>query len=133
MRNTTQQQEAQTSIGRRKGPAIVGLIGLVGVLSLGVAGTVFTGSAAATTARPTTTNGRVDLTAPTFSNPTEITNPLFPVSTVDQSIQLGAEGDVALRHEITLLDDTRVVRWIGQDIESLVHQFVAYGDGEILE
>ncbi len=70
---------------------------------------------------------------PPFSNPTEITNPLFPIGSTDQAVQLGAGGDVALRHEITFLDETRVVRWNGQDIEAVVSQFVAYGDGEILE
>jgi hypothetical protein len=77
--------------------------------------------------------GRVDLDPPSFTHPTEITNPLFPISGLDQVIQLGAEGDVQLRHEITLLEETKNINWNGQDIEAVVSQFVAYGDGEILE
>jgi len=76
---------------------------------------------------------RVDRRPPTFSDPTNITNPLFPITAVEQAVQLGAEGDVALRHEITLLDQTRVIRWGGRDIEAVVSQFLAYGDGELLE
>ncbi|CAN5479983.1 hypothetical protein BH18ACT1_BH18ACT1_03890 [soil metagenome] len=76
---------------------------------------------------------RVDLATPTFTDPTAITNQLFPISEVDQVLQLGEEAGTALRHEITLLPETKVVRWRGQRVETVVSQFVAYGDGEILE
>lgn len=105
---------------------------LVGILSLGVAAAALTGGTAAAAASTGATR-RVDLTTPTFSNPTNITNALFPAGAIDQAVQLGAEGEVALRHEITLLDETRVIRWDGRDIEAVVSQFLAYGDGEILE
>ena len=101
---------------------------VLGVLSVGAAA-----SAAAETPALAAPSGRVDLEPPTFSNPTAITNPLFPIASVEQAVQLGTEGDVALRHEITLLDETRVIEWNGQAIEAIVSQFVAYGDGEILE
>lgn len=93
-----------------------------------LAASVTTAGEAATAQR-----GRVDLDPPSFTNPIQITNPLFPISELDQVIQLGAEGDVALRHEVTLLEETKVITWNGQDIEAVVSQFVAYGDGEILE
>ena len=76
---------------------------------------------------------RVDLYTPTFSHPTRITNLLFPISRLRQVIQLGHEGDEKLRHEITLLPETKSIRWNGQRLEVLVSQFVAYGDGRILE
>ena len=104
-------------------------LAVVGALCIGLA----SGAAPAGASRSASATGRVDLEPPTFSNPTHITNPLFPIGSIDQAIQLGAEGDVALRHEITLLDNTRVIHWNGQDIEAVVSQFVAYGDGEILE
>ncbi len=104
---------------------------IVGVASIGVATIVSTNASAA--GETVTPQGRVDLETPSFSNPTEITNPLFPISQLDQVIQLGEEAGVALRNEITLLDETRVITWNGQDIEALVSQFVAYGDEEILE
>jgi hypothetical protein len=107
---------------------------LVGAVSVGVALTALpNGAGAAPGAASSAHDRRVDLDRPTFSDPTNITNPLFPIDRVDQVIQLGAEGEVALRHEITLLDETKHVRWHGQDIETVVSQFVAYGDGEILE
>ena len=76
---------------------------------------------------------RVDLEHPVFTNPTHITNPLFPIASTDQGLMLGAEGDVGLRQEVTLLDHTRTIRWAGQDIEAVVSQFVAQGDGRIVE
>ena len=43
---------------------------------------------------------RVDLAMPTFSNPTDITNPLFPISETDQVIMLGTvDGDSPPRSE----------------------------------
>jgi len=78
-------------------------------------------------------SARVDLVAPTFSQPTSITNPLFAISALTQVIQVGAEAGQRLRHEITLLPWTKTVEWLGQDVETLVSQFVAYRDGRILE
>ncbi len=112
---------------RRAAAALVGVL----VLVAAVVGSAV-GPAGATTAAAGATR-RVDLAPPTFTNPTEITNPLFPAGTVVQTLQLGAEGDVALRQEITRLVGTRVIRWRGQDIETVVSQFVAYGDGDLLE
>ncbi|CAN5228396.1 hypothetical protein BH18ACT4_BH18ACT4_05470 [soil metagenome] len=77
--------------------------------------------------------GRVDLETPSVSDPTSITNPRFPISDLTQVIQLGEEDGVELRHEITLLDATKVIEWNGQRVETVVSQFVAYGDGLILE
>ena len=76
---------------------------------------------------------RVDLTEPTFSDPTTITNPLFPKVVGSQVIQLGAEGEEQLRFEVTTLPDTKTIEWNGQQIETRVDHFMAYGDGRILE
>lgn len=76
---------------------------------------------------------RVDLATPTFSEPTLITNQLFPITETTQVIQVGAEAGDALHIEITLLPETRVVEWDGQAIDVVVSQFVAYLDGRILE
>ena len=105
---------------------------LAGILSLGAVAVALPGGTA-NAAASTTATRRVDLATPTFSNPTDITNALFPAGALDQAVQLGTEGDVALRHEITLRDETRVIRWDGRDIEAVVLQFLAYGDGEIRE
>ena len=76
---------------------------------------------------------RVDLARPTFSNPTEITNPLFPITELTQVLQLGEEAGAALRFEVTLLPETKVVEWKGERVETVVSQFVGYSDGQILE
>jgi hypothetical protein len=76
---------------------------------------------------------RVDLAEPRFSNPTAVTNPLFPIAELDQVIQLGEEAGAALRFEVTLLPETKMIEWNGQQVETLVSQFVAYEDGRVLE
>ncbi len=76
---------------------------------------------------------RVDLCVPSFSNPTEITNPLFPVSDVPSSLQLGTVDGLPFRAEVILLPDTKVIRWNGQRIETRVSQYSAYLDGRIHE
>lgn len=91
-----------------------------------------------TSSEPMPTNtapdsARVDLEPPTFSNPTAITNPLFPVSDVEQAVQLGVDAGETLRVEVTLLPETRVIEWNGQQIEARVHHFIAYLGGRIVE
>jgi hypothetical protein len=76
---------------------------------------------------------RIDLAAPSFSNPTEITNPLNPVSKVTSAVVLGEVDREALRIEITLLPETRIVEWNGQRVECVVSQFVGYLDGRMKE
>src|SRR5262245_55858504 len=69
---------------------------------------------------------RVDLAQPTFSNPTRITNPLFPASEVTQTILLGNVDGQTLRVEYTLLPGTKSIEWNGQKVETRVLQYVAY-------
>jgi hypothetical protein len=78
-------------------------------------------------------SARVDLAEPAFSDPTSISNPLFPISALGQVIQVGSESGAPLRHEVTLLPRTRVIAWNGREVETLVSQFVAYRDERILE
>lgn len=76
---------------------------------------------------------RVDTIKPTFSNPTSITNPLFPISQTDQLIQLGLKDGHPHRTEFTLLPYTKTITWNGEQTEVRVLQFVAYLDGRVLE
>ena len=78
-------------------------------------------------------SGRVDLYAPSFSDPTNVTNPLLPVSELDQVILLGREDDLPLRVVITLLHDTKTIEWNGQQVETLEAQYMAFLDGRIAE
>jgi hypothetical protein len=79
------------------------------------------------------TGRRVDMATPTFSDPTNITNPLFPVSHQESVLLLGKVDDKKFRTEVTLLPDTRIIEWQGQRIETLVSQYVAYLGGRIHE
>jgi len=70
---------------------------------------------------------------PTFSDPTNVTNPLFPVSKQDSVLMVGHVDGKPFRTEVTLLPETRIVEWQGQRIETLVSQYTAYLDGRIQE
>jgi hypothetical protein len=77
--------------------------------------------------------GPVDLQPPSFSNPTSVTNPLFPVSAVRQSIKLGEEGGEPMRVELALLPETRTFEWNGQSVETLASLYIAYVGREVAE
>jgi hypothetical protein len=76
---------------------------------------------------------RVDLAVPTFSNPTRITNPLFPVSRQRSVVFLGHVEGKPFRTEVTLLPDTRVIEWEGQLVETAISQYNAFLGGSIEE
>src|SRR5918995_2017863 len=76
---------------------------------------------------------RVDLSMPTFSDPTNVTNPLFPVSKQDSVLMVGHVDGKPFRTEVTLLPETRIIEWQGKRIETLVSQYMAYLDGRIQE
>lgn len=78
-------------------------------------------------------SARVDLAPPVFSNPTAITNPLFPISDLAQVLQLGEEEGEPLRVEVTLLPETKAIDWNGTTVDTAQSQFVAYSDGRIVE
>lgn len=76
---------------------------------------------------------RVDISMPAFSDPTDITNPLFPVSKQESVLMVGRVDDKPFRTEVTLLPETRIIEWQGQRVETLVSQYTAYLDGRIHE
>ncbi len=76
---------------------------------------------------------RVDLAPPTFSNPTQVTNPLFPIGGLFRVLLLGNVEGVTLRVETTLLSDTRTLEVDGKSVETLVSQYVAFLGGRIHE
>lgn len=79
------------------------------------------------------TTERVDLRRPTFSRPTAITNPLFPIGRLRSALFLGHVGDKRFRTETTLLPGTTAVSWDGQKIRVLLSQYVAYVGGRLAE
>jgi hypothetical protein len=78
-------------------------------------------------------NRRVDLASPTFSNPTSVSNPLFPVSKQESVLLLGRVDGQPFRTEVTLLPETRFIEWQGRPVETLVSQYVAFLGGRIHE
>jgi hypothetical protein len=75
---------------------------------------------------------RVDLVMPSFPHSTKVTNPLFPISTLDAVI-LGEVDGAPLKIETTLLPETKTVAWGGQRVQALQSQFCAYLKGRITE
>ena len=116
-----------TTVRRRKARSALITAGLLG----GVVATT-TMSATQVTAASADSH-RVDTARPVFSHPTEITNPLFPVNDTEQFVQLGREGTEVLRHELTLIADTRVIDVDGAPVEARVTQFMAYANGRLIE
>lgn len=53
-------------------------------------------------------NQRVDLVMPSFSNPTNITNPLFPISKLHSAVLLGNIDGNMFRAETTLFPETKL-------------------------
>lgn len=78
-------------------------------------------------------NQRVDIKAPKFSNPRQITNPLFPISELRSALLMGNVDGHQFRVETTLLASTKTINFNGQKFEALVSQYVAYLDGRIEE
>ena len=85
----------------RAGPSSSGLPTRVGEWPVTECGT-YSGSGCSPTAK------RVDLERPTFSNPTNITNPLFPISTLDSVVLLGEVDGKPFRAETKRLPLTDV-------------------------
>ncbi len=77
---------------------------------------------------------RLDIVAPTFSDPTRITNPLFPIGRLRSAIFSGRVDGKPFHTETTLLPETRILEWSpGQRVEARVSQYFAYLDGRIEE
>ena len=77
---------------------------------------------------------RVDLVAPAFSQPTRVTNPLFPISLLASVVLNGHVDGKPFRTETTLLPNTRIVEWSpGHCVRTLVSQYTAYFGGRIEE
>lgn len=78
-------------------------------------------------------SARVDLVEPVFSNPTNVTNPLFPYSTTDQIVLLGSVDGQPFHVIYTLLPTTRKIDWNGKQVETIIVQYVAQVNGQIEE
>jgi hypothetical protein len=77
---------------------------------------------------------RVDLTAPPFSDPTNVDNPLFPIADLHSAVLNGRIDGKPFHTETTLLPYTRMIEWApGQQVETLVSQYSAFLDGRIQE
>jgi hypothetical protein len=58
---------------------------------------------------------------------------LYPISLISHTIELGQEGGKPARIEVTLMPDTKMITWDGQQTETRVIQFLAKNDGKLVE
>jgi hypothetical protein len=73
-------------------------------------------------------------TSPTkFSNPTGITNPLFPASRLEQLVYLGQDQGDPLRVEVTRLPGSKPIDLNGTQVPAVKMQFLATSGTTILE
>ncbi len=79
-------------------------------------------------------SARRDLVAAPFSDPTAVTNPLFPIAELDSAILNGRVDGKPFYTETTLLPFTRIIEWTpGQCVRVLVSQYMAFLDGKLQE
>lgn len=70
--------------------------------------------------------------SPSFSNPTNITNPYLPVSAIGKMVYMGIAGGATVRTEATLLNGTDTVTWDGQNTQVLVVRYVSYSNDQLV-
>src|SRR3990170_3400000 len=135
----------------RKGGLVVASLLALGALAAGIGNAAGGGESARNQARPTDgrscitpedgrgclpvapASERVDLARPSFSNPTQVTNPLHPTSRVNSVLMLGRVDRLPFRTEVTLLPETKTIAWNGQQVETRASQYVAFLDGRVHE
>lgn len=79
-------------------------------------------------------SARRDLVAAPFSDPTSVTNPLFPISELDSAILNGHVDGKVFHTETTLLPFTKIIEWTpGQCVRVLLSQYMAFLDGRLQE
>jgi hypothetical protein len=133
----------------RSATAVIGLAGVVGALA--VAGCGGGSDSGHSSAIPQPSEGqmaaaglgklpvapdsqRIDLSAPPFSHPTEVTNPLFPIKELHSAVLNGRIDGKPFHTETTLLPYTRAIEWApGKSAETLVSQYSAFLDGRLQE
>ena len=77
---------------------------------------------------------RSDLVAAPFSDPTSVTNPLFPIAELKSAILNGHVDGKVFHTETTLLPFTKIIEWTpGQCVRVLVSQYMAFLDGSLQE
>ena len=77
--------------------------------------------------------GSRDGPLPTFSQPTQITNPLFPLSTTRNLSYVGEEEGKPLQVTVTLTGDTKDITVDGKTITAVVAEHRGTLDGQLIE
>ncbi len=76
---------------------------------------------------------RVDLGTPVFTDPANVSNPLFPVGRLDHVVLVGNSDGREFRAETSLLPGTQLIDLGDRVVETRISQYVAYADRRIIE
>jgi hypothetical protein len=107
---------------------------VAGACGIGVSAGAYGPTKSDPTPNPTAPrSARVDLAKPSFSNPTKVDNPMFPIADLHSAVLLGNNDGHVLKIETTLLPRAKTIEWNGKRIKTLTSQFVSYVDGRIHE
>ena len=89
--------------------------------------------APSTSSQARTEPSPLDTVTPSFSRPTQVTNPYLPLSRTQHAVFLGEEAGKPFRAEIRLLPQTKPIAWDGGQTDAVVVQYSAVADGQLLE
>lgn len=70
---------------------------------------------------------------PSFSHPTQVTNPYLPYGLTQYAIFLGQAGGSPFRAELRLLPRTESITWDGGTTDNIVIQYSAFAGGQLIE
>lgn len=77
----------------------------------------------------------MDLKVPTFSDPLNITNPLFPQGPgkLSQTIETGGVGPIPVRSESTPINGFHAIRWDGKKVKTAITHSISYQNRRVVE
>src|SRR4030095_13362632 len=70
---------------------------------------------------------------PKFTNPTQVTNPLFPIANLPSAVLLGIVDGKPFRSETTLLSEPKTIDCHGVMVQALESEYAAFLDSRIEE
>lgn len=121
----------------RRSAWALGVAGLTAVAALATGcGSDGTSTAATTTTTEPSLDGLAasrNAPIPAFTNPTEITNTYFPLTTLGGYELVGQEDGKGYEAKIEVLDERKRIEWAGGATDVLVARHRSYLEGELIE
>ncbi|MBW7882623.1 MAG: hypothetical protein H3C34_08295 [Caldilineaceae bacterium] len=87
----------------------------------------------ASSSQQSTEPSALEAHTPSFSHPTQVTNPYLPYGLTHYAVFLGEAGGSPFRAELRLLPRTESITWDGGTTDNIVIQYSAFSDGHLVE